>query len=128
MRYPDYRENQRPVASPYHKRYDDARMLEIVNAVTGWGMSQQELLEVGERGAALARLFNLREGFTIADDVLPEKLLKPHVTGPLAKVRLDPEELKAQVRAYYRDLGWSEDEGRPLPETLRRLGIEAALA
>jgi aldehyde:ferredoxin oxidoreductase len=106
-------------------RYDDVRMLEIVNAVSGWGIDMAELMAIGERGATLARLFNLREGFGAEDDVLPEKLLRPQVAGPLAKVRLDPNELRDQVRAYYRDMGWSEDEGRPLPETLRRLGIEA---
>ncbi len=110
-------------------KYDDARMLEIVNGVTGWGLSADELAAVGQRGVTLARLFNLREGLGAAEDVLPKKLLRPQVSGPLAKVRLDADELRAQVRAYYKDMGWSEDEGRPLPETLEKLGItEVALA
>ncbi len=109
-------------------RYDDAKMLDIVNAVTGWGLSLDELMTIGQRGATLARMFNLREGLGPDDDALPKKLLRPQVSGPLAKVRLDPEELRAQVRAYYKDMGWSEDEGRPLPATLAKLGIEIAVA
>ena len=44
-------------------KYDDARMAEIVNAVTGWGVTVDEIVAIGERGLTLARLFNNREGF-----------------------------------------------------------------
>jgi aldehyde:ferredoxin oxidoreductase len=103
-------------------RYDDPKMLDIVNAVTGWGLTQQELTDIGERSLALARLFNEREGFVARDDRLPEQAMKPHVSGPLSKVRLDPDDLAAQVRAYYTARGW-DDEGHPKAETLERLGI-----
>ena len=106
-------------------KYNDAQMLEIVNATTGWGLTLDELMAFGQRGATLARMYNLREGLGVTDDVLPKKLLQPQVSGPLSKVRLDPDELRAQVRAYYKDMGWSEDEGRPTPETLSKLGITA---
>ncbi len=103
-------------------KYDDAKMVEIVNAVTGWALDQTELLDHGERGLALARLFNLREGFGTSDDVLPSRVMGPHVSGVLSKVRLDPEDLAERIRAYYRDRGWSDD-GVPMPDTLARLGI-----
>lgn len=104
-------------------RYDDARMLEIVNAVTGWALSPDELMAIAERGLTLARLFNLREGFAAADDRLPEQAMRPHVSGVLSKMRLDPDDLAEQVRLYYRARGWADD-GVPLPETLARLGLE----
>ena len=103
-------------------RYDDARMLEIVNAVTGWGLSAAELMEIAERGLTLARLFNVREGFGADDDRLPEQAMKPHVSGVLSKVRLDPDDLAEQVRAYYQARGW-DDAGVPLPRTLQHLGL-----
>lgn len=105
-------------------RYDDALMLEIVNAVTGWGLTPEELGAVAERGLTLARLFNLREGIGAADDRLPEQAMKPHVSGVLSKMRLDPDDLAGQVRAYYRARGWADD-GVPLPETIERLGLAA---
>jgi len=37
-------------------------------------------------------------------------------------VRLDPDDLREQIVAYYRARGW-DDEGVPLPETLARLEI-----
>ncbi len=103
-------------------KYDEPRMTEIMNAVTGWGLTPKQQLEIGEGGLALARLFNLREGFSAADDRLPEQVMKPHALGVLSKVRLDPDDLREQVRAYYRARGWS-DEGVPLRETLERLDL-----
>jgi aldehyde:ferredoxin oxidoreductase len=40
----------------------------------------------------------------------------------LSKVRLDPDDLAVQIRAYYTARGWSEA-GVPLAETLARLDI-----
>jgi len=103
-------------------RYDDPKMVDIVNAVTGWGLDQDALLDIGERSLTLARLFNLREGFDAGDDRLPAKVTAPHVSGVLSKVRLDDADLAAQVRAYYGQRGW-DDDGRPRSETIERLGI-----
>ena len=103
-------------------KYDDPKMADIVNAVTGWGVTAAELAEVGERSLALARLFNEREGFGSDDDRLPPQVTKAHVSGPLSKVRLDDADLAAQMRAYYAARGWDED-GHPKAETLARLDI-----
>ena len=48
-------------------------MRDYINASTGWDMSVFELFKVGERANTLARLFNIREGFTKADDTLPQR-------------------------------------------------------
>jgi aldehyde:ferredoxin oxidoreductase len=103
-------------------KYDDPKLTDIVNAVTGWGATQEEILADGERALSLARLFNVREGLGTESDRLPEQVTKPHTHGVLSKVRLDPADLADQVRAYYRARGWS-DEGVPTAETLERLGI-----
>ena len=103
-------------------KYDDPKMAEIVNAVSGWGVSAADLAEVGERSLSMARLFNEREGFTAGDDTLPAQVTKPHVSGPLSKVRLDDDDLAAQMRAYYGARGWDE-KGHPKKETLEKLGL-----
>src|SRR2546425_751854 len=103
-------------------KYDDPKLTDIVNAVTGWGLGTDELTAIGERSLSLARLFNIREGFGAADDTLPPHVMKPHATGPLSKVRLGPDDLAGQIRAYYAARGWN-DQGVPLPETLSRLQI-----
>jgi aldehyde:ferredoxin oxidoreductase len=103
-------------------RYDDPKLTDIINAVTGWGLDTAGLAEIGELSLTLARLFNNREGFGSKDDVLPEQVLKPHVSGVLSRVRLDADDVAEQVRAYYRSRGWSDD-GVPTADTLARLGI-----
>ena len=103
-------------------KYDDTKLADIVNAVTGWGIDANGVTEVGDRSLALARLFNLREGIGSADDRLPGTVHRPHVSGPLSKVRLDEDGVREQVRDYYRARGW-DDDGVPTPDTLERLGI-----
>ena len=103
-------------------RYDDPKLTDILNAVTGWGLDAAGLADIGELSLTLARLFSNREGFGAGDDVLPEQAMKPHVSGVLSRVRLDADDVAAQVRAYYRSRGWSDD-GVPTPQTLDRLGL-----
>jgi len=103
--------------------YDDTMTLDILNAVTGWGMTQEELQTVFERGIAMAKLFNLRCGFTSADDRLPVRFLEPLKTGPFADKPLTAERVREVVQEYYRSHGWDEQTGAPKPETLSKLGI-----
>ncbi len=116
------RSTRNTVGMCFFLRYDEPKLLDIVNAVTGWGLSQQQLTDIGERALAMARLYNEREGFTAGDDRLPPQVTKPHVSGPLSKVRLDEDDLAAQTRAYYAQRGWDEH-GHPTAATLERLGI-----
>ena len=57
---------------------------EYVNAVTGWDTSLWELMKVGERHSAMARIFNLREGLSSKDDCLPDRIFEP-LEGGLSK-------------------------------------------
>lgn len=103
--------------------YDDDMTLDIVNAVTGWGMDQDELKTVFERGIAMAKLFNLRCGFTSADDRLPARFLEPLKVGPFADKPLTEEQVRKVVTDYYAAHGWDEQSGTPKTETLEKLGI-----
>ena len=77
----------------------------------------------GERIWNLTRLYNLREGFTGADDTLPEKILKqPLLKGPNEGRTLSEGDLAAMKKLYYFLRGW-DDEGRPTPEKLNQLGL-----
>ncbi len=52
-------------------------IVDYVRAVTGWETSLFDLLKVAERHANMARIFNLREGFTVRDDTLPNRFSNP---------------------------------------------------
>jgi len=49
-------------------------IVNYVKAVTGWETSLFDLLKVAERHTNMARIFNLREGLTADDDMLPDRL------------------------------------------------------
>ena len=104
--------------------YDEPTTLDILNAVTGWGMTPEELHEVYLRGVAMARLFNLRCGFGKADDRLPQRLMEPLKVGPFAGKPFTPDEIVAVVEDYYQKNGWDPATGVPTPETLERLHLK----
>jgi aldehyde:ferredoxin oxidoreductase len=96
-------------------------MAEMFSAATGMERTADHLREAGERICNLERLFNLREGFTRADDTLPRRFLKDAVLGVDGKSHTV--DLDRLLTDYYTVRGWDE-EGKPLPETLRRLQLE----
>ncbi len=100
--------------------YDEEQTATIINAVTGWDVDKEELIQTAHRGITLARLFNMREGMTRADDRLPKRFYEdlPKLPG------LTDEILNKIVTDYYIEQGWDPETGKPLPETIKALEIE----
>jgi aldehyde:ferredoxin oxidoreductase len=98
------------------------KLQEFINAATGWNMSLFELLKVGERANTMARLFNLREGLTAADDTLPDRLFEPLRNGALKGRSIDRDEFARALKLYYGMVGWDEN-GVPTPAKLAELGL-----
>jgi aldehyde:ferredoxin oxidoreductase len=94
-----------------------------VRAATGWDVTVDELLEIGERAVNMARLFNNREGFTRADDRLPPRLHTPLEGGPLTGRSIDRDAFEAAITGLYELKGWDPATGAPTPERLGRLGL-----
>ena len=103
--------------------YDPNETVEIVRAVTGWETSLFEMMKAAERGLALARVFNAREGFTPADDYLPERFFEPFTSGPLAGVAQKREELADAIGTYYEMAGWDPATGAPTRGKLEELDL-----
>jgi len=68
-------------------------MVDLLNAVTGWDWTVEDVARAGERIYTFKRWLNHRLGMTRADD------------------------------HYYRIRGWDEETGEPREATLKRLGI-----
>jgi aldehyde:ferredoxin oxidoreductase len=98
-------------------------MIDYINAVTGWNVSLYELMKVGERNNTLARMFNNREGFTPADDVLPQRLHEGIGNGAIKGARIDPDEFLSARKTYYEMAGWDPQTGKPTDAKLAELGI-----
>jgi aldehyde:ferredoxin oxidoreductase len=107
--------------------YDLQQVVEIVNSATGWNTTLWELMKVGERAINLSRVFNAREGFTASDDYLPARFFAPFLSGPLAGVAVDQDQLGAALSTYYGMMGWDKHTGLPAAEKLQELGIAWAV-
>jgi aldehyde:ferredoxin oxidoreductase len=92
-------------------------------AVTGWDTGVNEQLKVAERILTMQRLFNIREGFTINDDVLPDRFFSPKTDGELAEKPLSRTQMEKAKRYYYVLMGWNPETGIPISEKLEELGI-----
>jgi len=101
-----------------------ADVLTAVRAATGWDVTVEELLEVGERAVNLARVFNVREGFTRADDRLPDRLFTPMENGALAGTAIARDEFEEALTNLYLLKGWDPVTGAPTEGRLRALGLE----
>ncbi len=93
----------------------------MLRTATGINATDEEILKAGERIWNLERMFNIKAGFTAADDTLPPRLLKePLQSGP-AKGKVV--ELEKMLPEYYEVRGWGVD-GVPTAEKLEELSIE----
>lgn len=99
------------------------RQVEILKAITGWNTGPVELMRAGQRILTIMRLFNIDQGFTDADDILPERWYQPKANGALSKTARTKQEMDDARKYYYYYMGWDE-KGVPRPETLAELQID----
>jgi aldehyde:ferredoxin oxidoreductase len=98
-------------------------VLESVNIVTGWNLTIDDLLEIGERATNMARVFNAREGFSRKDDVLPERLYQELENGALKGEVMPREEFERALTVLYKLKGWDPNTGNPTREKLEGLSL-----
>ncbi|MCX7174518.1 MAG: aldehyde ferredoxin oxidoreductase family protein [Proteobacteria bacterium] len=99
-------------------------VLSLVRSATGWDMELADLLRIGERAINLARAFNVLNGFSRHDDVLPERLYQPLESGPLAGAGISKEDFQQTIDELYRLKGWDPQTTAPTRARLRELEIE----
>ncbi len=97
----------------------------LLEAVTGLRYSPEEVQKVGERINNVAKAFNVREGFTRADDTLPERLMTEPLKAGASKGQLiSKDDLKLMLDEYYTERGWDINTGVPTRGKLTELGLE----
>jgi aldehyde:ferredoxin oxidoreductase len=97
---------------------------DLMAAVTGLSYTPDEVQQVGERINNLARAFNAREGFTRADDTLPERLMTEPLKGGASKGHfISKDDLKQMLDEYYTERGWDLSTGSPTKAKLEELGL-----
>ncbi|HWI61254.1 MAG TPA: aldehyde ferredoxin oxidoreductase C-terminal domain-containing protein, partial [Symbiobacteriaceae bacterium] len=104
--------------------YGPNDMVDLIRAATGWSVTLDEVMEVGERRLNLMRAFNAREGMGREADALPKKFFKALSGGPSDGVTLSAEEMDRAQNLYYEMAGWDPATGQPGPARLAALGLE----
>jgi aldehyde:ferredoxin oxidoreductase len=85
----------------------------LLSKVTGWDVDADELHETARRIVLAKRAFNLRQGWTPADDWLPERFLDTPLELESGRVaNLPAERLRAMIDTYYAERGL-DSAGRP---------------
>ena len=93
---------------------------DLINAATGFGYTDEELLMVGERIWNMERDFNIKAGIGPEHDTLPKRLLEePMPDGPNKGQVVKISEM---LPKYYKVREWDE-KGYPTEEKLKRLGL-----
>ncbi len=101
---------------------------ELVNALTGWNVTQKDLLDCGERIQNLRQAFNVREGLKPDD-------FKPHPrmlglgdgkldAGPLKGIEVPLPQLK---RDYFEAMQWHPETGQLSAARASELGLSELL-
>ncbi|MBI3326511.1 MAG: aldehyde ferredoxin oxidoreductase family protein [Nitrospinae bacterium] len=96
----------------------------MINGVTGFGLSTEDIERTGERIVNLERAFNVREGVRRKDDSLPYRVMhEPIPFGPSKGRYCPPDELSRMLDEYYSLRGWTRD-GVPTKGRLATLDLE----
>jgi aldehyde:ferredoxin oxidoreductase len=99
-------------------------LADLMTALTGEDFTGEELLKVGERAYNAQRAFNVREGVSKEDDLLPKKILSQPAFGKYAqKAECVISDYDKMLMEYYQARGWDEN-GRPTREKLKELGLD----
>lgn len=98
-------------------------VLASINLTTGWDLTMDELLEIGERAINLYRLFNMREGFSSQDDDLPERIFQPLENGALEGESINRDDFYHARAQLYQIKGWNPETGLPTRERLKALSL-----
>jgi aldehyde:ferredoxin oxidoreductase len=101
---------------------DVKNLVDSLNLVTGWNYTEDDAIEMSERISNLFRVFNIRHGHSPDLEAPSVKYGSTPIDGPAKgkNIMAHWEEMKGE---YYQLMGWDKLTGKPLPETLERLGL-----
>lgn len=112
------------VWGPSWELYGPEELIALCKYGIGWSTSIYELMQIGERRINMMRYFNAREGFTKAQDTLPERIFQPFSDGPSKGRCLDKETFESAKELYYEFAGWDKETGNPTSSNLRKLSLQ----
>ncbi len=107
--------------------YDLDRLAPLINKITGFKTSVDDLMILGEKISNLTRLYNIRNGRKRENDSLPARFFEEkHISGIFKDRYLTRDIFSKWLDMYYRVRGWDKD-GIPTTEKLNSLGIKISI-
>ncbi|MDZ7698459.1 MAG: aldehyde ferredoxin oxidoreductase C-terminal domain-containing protein [Deltaproteobacteria bacterium] len=94
----------------YRDLYQWDQLREMVNGVTGLGLSKEDMRRIAQGVTDDVRRFNLREGLSPEDDHLPPRFYREALPETNAGITRD--QMETMLQEYYQDRGW-DAQGRP---------------
>ncbi len=96
----------------------------MLNPLCGWSMSEDDLMKTGRRIRTLERCFDVREGISRKDDVLPYRMTHERLPeGPKKGAIFTEDDTKKMQEDYYAYFGWDSN-GIPTDVTLKDLELD----
>jgi aldehyde:ferredoxin oxidoreductase len=97
------------------------QLCDMLNALTGWELSPEDLLAAGDRSVTIKRAVSNKFGLTREHDTVPKICLDALKEGTTAGVQPD---LVVMLKEYYQYRGWEWETGKPGKEKLIELGLD----
>ncbi|MHB1161825.1 MAG: aldehyde ferredoxin oxidoreductase family protein [Chloroflexota bacterium] len=115
----------RSATFPYLYRKGVHLATRLYNACSGRDLSEQEMLQAGERAFNVEKAYNTRCGATRADDTIPERFFTEPLRGggPSGGAVVDRGRFNRILEEYYASRGFDVRSGLPTRAGLERLGL-----
>jgi len=102
-------------------------VLDMISAVTGIEYNYENGDIIANRLVNLARAYNMQSAPEEAFGIPSERVITSPVDGPNKGQSIMPY-INDMVAEYTKEMGWDTKTGKPLPETLKRVGLEHVIA
>lgn len=99
-------------------------LIKEIRAATGWeDFTWEEAAQIGLRTVSLLRAFNVLHGRKPEMEAPSPRYSSTPVDGPAKGISIEPVWDK-MLDVFYKEVGWDKATGKPLPENLKKLGLE----
>ena len=98
-------------------------LMEMIRAVSGWDITVDEMIQIGERIANVRQAFNVREGLNPLKYNMPGRIIgvPPKSAGPTKGVTVDEQILQLE---YLTAMDWDLETTKPSKKKLLELGLD----
>ncbi|PKO14120.1 MAG: aldehyde ferredoxin oxidoreductase [Chloroflexi bacterium HGW-Chloroflexi-10] len=101
-------------------------LFEWLNAATGWQKTPDEYMQTGKRIQTLRQMFNIKHGLDPMQSKMHKRMAgePPLKKGPLKGITVP---IEAMMKLHWKNFGWDENSGIPLPSTISELQLDQIL-